>query len=130
VAVLEAIVNSIRVANTDALPEIVREIRSGREDLEYYAPLSNLPPRSLREDSPCDTSCAPLEELGKIMGSLQLDEGQVILPKFMIKIRCAISARLPIYRLSQVKVHTQRNLNFIILIHPTLNYPISFIIPS
>lgn len=77
VTALEAIVNAIRNANSDSLPDIVREIRSGRDDIEYYAPLSMLPSRAKPDDSHEDAPSAPLQELGKIMGSLQLEEGQV-----------------------------------------------------
>ena len=130
VTALEAIVNAIRNANSDSLPDIVREIRSGRDDIEYYAPLSTLPSRAKPDDSHEDAPSAPLQELGKIMGSLQLEEGQVSrllgMPAYA---RYDISDPLPTCLLSQL---TALQLTILPIIHILLipNYGSSFIIPN
>ncbi len=73
---------SVRDADTNALPDIIREIRSGREDIQYYAPLAKAGSPDARGGSKTgfanDMTGSPLVELGKIMGTLQLQEGQVI----------------------------------------------------
>lgn len=74
-------IRSVRDADTNALPEIIREIRSGREDVQYYAPLAKAGSPETRSGSKTgfanDMTGSPLVELGKIMGTLQLQEGQV-----------------------------------------------------
>jgi hypothetical protein len=84
VASLEGIVKSVRDADSNTLPDIIREIRATGDD-EYYAHAT------VKVESPetragkrtgfaNDTHGSPLVELGKIMGSLQLEGGQVIVP--------------------------------------------------
>jgi|SRR5579862_1350115 len=81
VAILEGIVRSIRDADSNKLPNIIREIRSNNEDLEYYIPAARhdlVTGRSTNKAGYADESGgSPLVELGKIMGTLQLDDGQV-----------------------------------------------------
>ena len=74
--------NAVRDADSNSLPEIVREIRSCGEDFQYYAP----PQQEVETAHPNhktsfanDTTGSPLVELGKVMGTLQLEEGQVSL---------------------------------------------------
>ena len=81
VASLEGMIKSVRDADTNALPEIIREIRSSGEDVQYYAPLTKAGSPDARGGSKTgfanDMTGSPLVELGKIMGTLQLQEGQV-----------------------------------------------------
>ena len=82
VASLEGIVKSVRDADSNALPDIIREIRATGDD-EYYAPIRVESPETRtgkRTGFANDTHGSPLVELGKIMGSLQLEEGQVKFP--------------------------------------------------
>jgi len=66
------------------LPEIIQEIRSNSEDAQYYdaAVRKSSPDRRTanRTGYADDAAGSPLVELGKIMGTLQLDDGQVNLP--------------------------------------------------
>jgi len=80
VASLEGIINSIRNADSNVLPDIIREIRSRGDDAQYYVPINaeSLESRTARKtEFANDTTGSPLVELGKTMGSLQLEEGQV-----------------------------------------------------
>ena len=81
VASLEGMIKSVRDADSNSLPEIIREIRSNGEDVQYYAPLSKVGSPDARTGSRTgfanDMTGSPLVELGKIMGTLQLQEGQV-----------------------------------------------------
>jgi len=79
VASLEGIINSVRDADSNALPDIIREIRS-RDDAQYYGPMkaeSSESRSGQKTGFANDTAGSPLVELGKMMGSLQLEEGQV-----------------------------------------------------
>jgi hypothetical protein len=75
-------IKSVRDADTNSLPEIIREIRSTGDDLQYYAPLAKAGSPDSRGGSKTgfanDMTGSPLIELGKIMGTLQLQEGQVV----------------------------------------------------
>jgi hypothetical protein len=75
-------IKSVRDADTNSLSEIIREIRSGGEDVQYYAPLAKAGSPEARTGSKTgfanDMTGSPLVELGKIMGTLQLQEGQVL----------------------------------------------------
>jgi hypothetical protein len=81
VASLEGMIKSVRDADSNSLPEIIREIRSNGEDVQYYAPLSKVGSPDSRTGNKTgfanDMTGSPLVELGKIMGTLQLQEGQV-----------------------------------------------------
>lgn len=77
---MESLLGSIRDADSHTLSGILREIRSRGEDAEYYAPLKRDSPeaRSVsRTGYVDDATGSPLVELGKIMGTLQLEEGDV-----------------------------------------------------
>jgi hypothetical protein len=80
VASLEGIINSVRDADSNALPDIIREIRSRGDDAQYYGPMKAESSESRSGNKTGfanDTAGSPLVELGKMMGSLQLEEGQV-----------------------------------------------------
>ena len=91
VASLETVVNSVRDVDTNALPSIIREIRSGSEDIQYYAPLNGNSADGRKGSITGfadDTTGSPLVELGKIMGTLQLEDGQVGGSRSWLTIRC------------------------------------------
>jgi len=71
----------VRDADTNKLPDIIREIRANNEDLEYYFPEARRQSPAGRSTNKTgfadDSAGSPLVELGKIMGTLQLDDGQV-----------------------------------------------------
>jgi hypothetical protein len=112
---LETILNAVRDADSISLPDIIREIRSGGEDVQYYAPLTDAGPGESRATSRTgfanDTTGSPLVELGKIMGTLQLEEGQVEALKVMGNIRCGTLDLPPIYLLSQQSLRRHYLLN-------------------
>jgi hypothetical protein len=73
-------VKLVRDADSNSLPTIIREIRSGNEDIQYYAPVrvgSPVTRHASRTGFANDSNGSPLVELGKIMGTLQLEDGQV-----------------------------------------------------
>lgn len=83
VASLEGIIKSVRDADSNALPDIIREIRATGDD-EFYSPIKAESPETRagkRTGFANDIHGSPLVELGKIMGSLQLEEGQVKFPR-------------------------------------------------
>lgn len=77
-------IKSVRDADSNALPQIIREIRSTGDDVQYYAPLGKAGSPEARVGNRTgfanDATGSPLVELGKIMGTLQLQEGQVRIP--------------------------------------------------
>jgi hypothetical protein len=72
-------IQSIRDADPDVLPDIIREVRADNQDC-IVATMSATPPgdREPKEAvSPKESSYGPMAELGKVMGSLQIDYGEV-----------------------------------------------------
>jgi len=101
VASLEGMIKSVRDADTNSLPHIIGEIRSGNEDLQYYAPARLSSPDSRQSPKTGfanDVTGSPLVELGKIMGTLQLEEGQVGTGQSFVNRRCVILAQPPTCR--------------------------------
>jgi hypothetical protein len=78
VASLEGLLNHIREADSNSLPEILGELRSGPEDFEVHKSGSRSP--TTRKHSDSEESSGPLNELRKMVGSLHLEEGEVSIP--------------------------------------------------
>jgi hypothetical protein len=123
VASLGAIVNTIRDADSTTLPQLLQELRSHGEDFQYYClPIEESGfPNALHKHVTSfanDTTGSPLIELGKVMGTLQLEEGQVLYQtlEFRVHARFDILDLPPIYH-SSLKIHN----NFLNLLNPSFH---------
>jgi hypothetical protein len=104
VGVLESILKAVRDADSNSLPEIISELRSNDEELSAYAPYGTDNHEEVRggrwAGCPNEPAGNPLVELGKIMGTMQLDDGEVHFPQDITEPRYATSVLRQIYHSS------------------------------